>query len=393
MSFLVKGRSIAVVEESTFGAGGTVTDSDYIDYTSADISANIEQIQRDVIRNSMLNVESLLGQETSSGTIEIEVAPTDAAGTSLNGDLLFKNGIGKKVAYVSTTVDNSASDATTTSFKVQSVTGLEVGQALEVQLASGAEIVQITNISGSTLTVFPALSAAPADGDVVNGALTYLLPRPEDEVKSLMIREHIVNTQATKLIDYDYKGSVVTSVALTYPVGKICKASFSTSGAGFTINANASAINVPCDIESPVIGKNAKFTYIDKNGVASTYDAQDVSIKIDTQTTNIEAITTNGLANILGTGKSVTGSFKVEYTGTENFETFKAGDKGALLLALSRGGVNDPIATGVIAPQIKFTKVSKSENGGILYDTIEFEVLSPSCDGNERALSVYFLPA
>lgn len=392
MGFIAKGRSIAVVEETAFGQGNTVADTDYIDYTSADISADVEQLQRDVIRNSLLNVESVLGQETSSGTIEVEVTPTDSTGAKLNADLLFKNGIGKKLSYVQTNVDDSGSTATTTQFDVDDATGIEVGQVLRVALSTGAEIVQVTDVTGNTLTVQPALSAAPEDDDVVEAALTYILPRPNDAVASLMVREHLADTSGTKLIDYDYKGCMITSVSLTYPVGQICKASFSTTGAGFTIDSNADSISLPCDLVSPVVGKNAKFTYIDSDGVSHSYDAQDVSVKVDTQTTNINAITTDGISKIVGISKTATGSFKMEYTGTDNFEAFKAGDKGTLVLSLNRGGKSDPYVTGLVAPSIKFTKVSKSEDGGILYDNIEFECLSVSCDGNERAASLYFLP-
>ena len=42
-------------------------------------------------------------------------------------------------------------------------------------------------------------------------------------------------------------------------------------------------------------------------------------------------------------------------------------------------------------PNIKITSVTRSEDGGIFYDNIEFEVLSPDCDvDTEKALTVFF---
>lgn len=382
MPFLSKGRSLAVATELTYAADApTFVNADYVDYTTGDISTDIAKIDRNVIRNSMLKLESLQGQETSSGSMAVEISA--AVSGVVNGDKLYTNGLGKKLAVaVATTV---ASVTSTTSFVVTSATGLFTGQILKVVIGTVPEYVQIATLSGTAVTVVPALSATPVALQVCQGMLTYVLPKPNDAVPSLAIRENLKPTSGTN-IDYEYLGVMVSDVALAYPVAGITTATFSVAGAGFTINTTGTTPTLSCAIATPMIGKNA----IVKVG-AVNYNAQDVTISIGTEITDVNAITTNGLTNKLGVGKTVTGSFKVPYEGATNMSTFKAGTKAALSLFLRDGGKTSPISHGIIAPAIKFTKVARSEDGMIIYDSIEFEILSVDCEVIERALSVFFV--
>lgn len=381
MAFLNKGRSIAVVKEVSYGADApTFTDSDYIDYTTADISTDIEKIERTVMRNSMLKLESKLGQKTSSGSVAIEISGASAG--IVNGHTFYKNGIGKEAAQAVTTTIATRTSAT--AFTVTSATGLSVGQVLKVEIASASEYTTIATLSGTSVTVFPALSGTPVALDDVQGLLTYTLPKPNDTVTSLAIRENL-KPQSGSNVDYDYLGVMVSDVSLDFPVANIATASFSVAGASFTSDATGTTPTLPCTLATPVIGKNAILSVM-----GTSYAAQDVSIKIASEVTDTNAITTDGLSNKTAVGKTVTGSFKVQYSGVTNFDTFKDGTLGALKLLLRDGGKTSPIIAGVFAPSIKFTSVSRSDDGGILYDSIEFEVLSPDCGTTERALSVFF---
>ena len=382
MSFLIKGRSVAVVEEVSYGAANPVfTNADYIDYTAADISADIEKIDRAVLRDSLLNLESLQGQETSSGSISVEIS--GAVAGKVNGELLYENGIGKKVAQaVATTV---ASGTSTTVFTLTSVAGLAVGQALKVTTGGSAQYTVITNITGSVVTVSPALTGTPVAADPVKGLLSFLLPKPKDTVTSLAVRENLKPTSGNN-IDYDYLGVMVSEVSFDFPVGGISTATFNLGGAGFTTKTPGSTPATPCTLNTPVIGKNAIF-----KAMGNTYEAKDVKFTVSTEIFDVTAITTDGLADKIVTAKTVTGSFSVMYDGTSNFDLFKAGTKGAASLLLKDGGKTSPVITGFFMPNIKITSVKRTEDGGIFYDNIEFEVLSPDCDVNvEKALTVFF---
>jgi hypothetical protein len=383
MAFLVKGRSIAAVAEASYGASVVFADTDYVDYTAADLSTDIENIDREVIRNSLVSLEPILGQETSSGSITVELSGEDAI-SGVNGDLLFTNGIGKKLAGVTGLTVTAAVDAS--NFTVSDASGLAQGQALKVSLTGGDEYTIIATVDTGTgdVTVSPALSGTPTVTDVVAGLTTYILPRPNDTIASLAIREHLAN-QAGSTIDYDYSGVMVSDVALDFPVGGICTAVFSTGGAGFSTTSPGSTITLPCDTYTPAVGKNAVLSVM-----GTAYTAQDVSMSVSTEITDINSITTDGISNKLGISKEVTGSFRTEYTGTDNFDAFKAGTTGETILLLRDGGATSPVIVGAYMPQIKFTNVSRSDDGGVLYDTVEFMALSPDCDNNERAFSLFF---
>ena len=382
MSFLIKGRSVAVVKEVSYGAASPVfTDTDYVDYTAADITPDIEKVDRAVLRDSLLNLESLQGQETSSGSITVEVS--GAVAGKVNGELLYENGIGKKVAQaVATTVDTGTS---TTEFTVTSAAGLAVGQAIKITVGGVVNYSVISGISGTDITVAPALTGTPAASDPVQGLLSFMLPKPKDSVTSLAVRENLKPTSGNN-IDYDYLGIMVSDVSFDFPVGGIATAAFSVGGAGFTTTTPGSTPTTPCTLHTPVIGKNALF-----KAMGNTYEAKDVSFSIATELFDVNALTTDGLADKIVTAKTVTGSFSVMYEGTANFDLFKAGTKGEASLLLKDGGKTSPVITGFFMPNIKITSVTRSEDGGIFYDNIEFEVLSPDCDvDTEKALTVFF---
>lgn len=385
MAFLTRGKSIAVVEEVSYAAAApTFIDADYVDYTSGEMSTDVEMIEREVIRQSLLKLESILGQETSSGNVSVELSGEDAV-SGINGDLLFKNGIGQKLASVTATDVASAVDAST--FDATLITGIELGQVLKVDVTggvAGGEYTTVESITGSTVTVVPALTATPTALDSVTPLSTYILPKPDSAVPSLAIREHLAPT-AGNTVDYDYLGAMVTETSLDFPVGGIATAAFTLAGAGFSATTPGSTVATACSSLTPVVGKNAVVTVL-----GNAYTAQDLSLSITTEVTDIMSITTDGITNKIGVGKAVTGSFKTEYTGVTNFDAFKAGTKGSLSMLLKDGGAASPVIVGVLAPEVKFTSVSRTDDGGLTYDTVEFEILSPGCDTNERGLSVFF---
>jgi len=387
MSFLSRGKSIAVVEEVSYGAESPVfTSDDYVDYTAGEMSTEVEKLEREVMRQSLLKLESIPGQETSTGNVTVELSGEDTV-TGINGELLFANGIGQTIDKVAATNVATGGGTSTTAITVTDATGLELGQALKVDVTggvTGGEYTTVESITGNDLTVTPELSGAPADGDVVTGLSTFILPKPDSYVPSLAVREHLAPTSGNT-VDYDYLGVVASEVSLDFPVGGIATAAFTLAGAGFNATTPGSNVVTPCDTLTPVVGKNAKVIVL---GVP--YTAQDLSIKVTTEITDIKSITTDGVTNKVGVAKSVTGTFKTEYTGPTNFDAFKAGTKGALSMLLKDGGATAPVIVGVIAPQVKFTKVTRSDDGGLIYDVVEFEILSPGCDTSERGLSLFF---
>jgi len=255
---------------------------------------------------------------------------------------------------------------------------------LEVTVGGAKEYVQVVSVSTNDLVVTPALSAVPTGGESASGVLSFILPRPDTEVKSLLIREHLKPTAGDN-IDYDYRGCMIETAALAFPVGGIATADFSVAGAGSGTTTPAPAINLDCDILTPVIGKNAVVTIL---GVP--YTAQDLAVDVATTNTDILSITTDGITNKVGTEKVVSGTFKTEYVGTTNFDALLNSVRGEFSLELRDGNAGAPILCGVYIPQMKFVTVTRTDDAGILYDEVSFEAESPDCVGNERTITVYF---
>lgn len=90
---------------------------------------------------------------------------------SLTPRLLLRAGFGAEYALTGTTINDAG--ASSTSFAVTSATNMRKGTWIAVTISGQPEVTKITNISSSTLTVSPALSAAPANGAVVRNLYNY----------------------------------------------------------------------------------------------------------------------------------------------------------------------------------------------------------------------------
>jgi hypothetical protein len=100
---------------------------------------------------------------------------------------------------------------TTTTIPCASVTGLAVGQAVLVNIstASTGRVVRwITAINTLTLTVAPAMPAAPAAGDTVKGCITYSFTTAPGS--SLNMANYLTSKS------YEIKGGVPENLKLTF---------------------------------------------------------------------------------------------------------------------------------------------------------------------------------
>ena len=98
--------------------------------------------------------------------------PSGTINTLPDADPILKSTFGQvRNVTLSTTVNGSP---TTTSVPCVSVTGLAVGDFILVNATNGGrQVRKITNIASTTLTVEPALAAAPSVGNSVKGCITY----------------------------------------------------------------------------------------------------------------------------------------------------------------------------------------------------------------------------
>jgi hypothetical protein len=171
---------------------------------------------------------------TSAGTV-----------TALSHRILFRHLLGSEHAAVGTTV---ASGSSSTVFDVASASNLKKGTWILVD----GEPTMITDISTATITVSPALSATPSNGDVVRNGYNYA--PAESHSSSLTIQTAFVGTTAAQFVH----NGVHCGFKLNFPFGQLATLDIDGTAVKFTQgNQSVAVTSVTDDMSSPVTLKNA----------------------------------------------------------------------------------------------------------------------------------------
>lgn len=400
MAYIEKSSQWYVLEETTYGdrAGLNNLDAngaevapattDFIEAINPSMDASTDLLEREVLKNSMVMAQPLLGKETSSGSLELEaVSATGVAGAkTINGDLLYQSAYGQKIQDVAASVGTTDGTVYTPTTGGDADT-FTVGQA--VKLTGGAgddEYAVIRSITAGTSFTYEPASAA--DHTSVEGLLSYKIANPDAAQISLAVQEYFEGASQSV---YTYGGVVASDVTTTFPVANIVKSNFSLAGAGFDVANDSNAGQTvaarasQCIDSNPYVAKNMTFTY---DGVS--YDIEDLEVKVSSDIYDTEALTTDGLTNKTATGKSEVGaSFSLEYTGTTLFDVYSAGTAGVLFGTVS----NATTTAGVFAPKVVLTEASKSVDSGIFKESLSATFLTSdlACtNGVEDAITIFF---
>ena len=398
MAYIDKSSQWFIKKETSYGdrAGFNNLDSagvevapvaaDFVELINPTMDASTEMIDREVLKNSMVMAQPLLGKETCSGSVEVEASSATgiAAAKLVNGDLLYESALGKRIGDLAATAGTIASGviAFTAPTDADAYT---VGQAVIV--SGGAGVTEYGVVRSIVAGVSMTISPAPADDHVLfGGMVSFVIANPSTAQISLAIQEYFEGTSQSV---YTYGGVVVSDVSISYPVANIVKSNFSLAGAGFDVANDSNATDTvavrtaQCTDLAPYVAKNMSFTY---NDVA--YAIEDLEVKVSSDIYDTEALTTDGLTNKTATGKSeVGGTFGLEYTGTTLFDIFQAGTAGELF-----GTVTNATTTALVyAPKVILTEASKSVDSGIYKEAISYTCLSSglAC-GTEDAITIAF---
>lgn len=375
--FINKSTLWSLKEEPTYAAVVTIDPAtDLVELMEPSMEGDINRLERNVQSNSLVKKQSLLGKKTSSGTLPLEVSTTDATG-KLNGDILYKSGMGVKIPAVASEV---VSVNGVNTLDVASGAAYGVGQALKLTVNGSTEYRVISGISANTLTVNKDFVGTTVTA--VEGLLSYRLAVPKTKTTSFTVQEYIENdtTQET----YTYKGCVVSALNTEFPVADIIKTTFSVQGAGFTAETSASQSKI-CIESTPHVAKNMTFTY----GTIS-YDVEGLSVNVENDVQAVESLTTEGITNMYVVNKpKVGGSFTLEYEGKALFDAYLAGTTGALEISST---ASNGKYFGVYAPKVSLVNAPKTVDNMIYKNNIEFECLSSDAciDGVEDALTLWF---
>jgi len=446
MAFIDKGAQWSVKKEASYGVVPTfnvVAGEDIVEVINPTMDAATELIEREILKNSLVKAQPLLGKETSSGSMGLEIVSVVA--NQLNGDVLYESGLGAKIAPTA----SAAGTTTTTEYTPTAGTDADlftVGQAVKLSGGAGVEYSVITVITaGTSMTLSPAVTAdqtlieaattagttdgtvftptaggdadiftvgqavklsggaaeqyavirsiaagtsityAPAsavDQTTIEGLMSYTIAKPDTAAISLAIEEYFESS--TDQITYTYSGVVVSDVTITYPVANIVKADFTLAGAGFDVASAVGDRSSVCHQLAPYVAKNMTFTYD-----GASYAIEDLSVNVASDVYDVEALTTDGLTNKVITGKSaVGGSFSLEYDDTTLFDAMQAGTSGELFGTVSNAGTT----AGIYAPNVIISQSNKSVDSSIYKDSADFVALSSALcsDTIEDAITIFF---
>lgn len=324
MSILNKSKVIAAKIEAVFNVAETLTNTETLEImSSSSIDATLDTVERDVIKNSLLSMPPIPIRENASGTVAFELIPASGVGDALLGDTFLYAGMGKK----------SASG-----------------------LGSGA-FIGYSN-AGTT----PADAIYIAKVAETGTATAYLLGGVTDPTKSLTIKEFIGTNKSLQTT-----GNVVESLTFNFPTAGVCSVETSISGCGFTTNEADTKLVPTCISTIPYLGKSATFKF-DGNSVSAT----DISISVENTVYSEESITANGYSSKQITGKSVSGSFTLLFEDYSMLTKLKNNTDGSLYLCLTQGVSK----FAVYIPTLKLTEFGKSENEGIMTQTVSFNVVA-----------------
>lgn len=381
MAYLDKSALWGIKKETSYGNAETLDYStDLVEFIDPSMDGTIEDIEREVTKNSLVSAESLLGKETSSGTLAVEVSSTDSNG-DVNGDILYESAMGVKIPAVANVVLDAPA-ATGSAFSVNTGKGsdYEVGQGLKLKVDGTFQYVTVTGISGDSLSVAPDVTGTTITE--VQGLLSYRLSTPKTPVVSFNVEEYLESD--TDYIVYKYLGVIASSMSIEFPLANIIKASFSVGGAGFSAGATSAKIG-QCFNLTPQIAKNIVFNY-----GGQSYDISELTLNVENEVYDSEALTTAGISNKLITGKpTVAGSFVVDYDGLDLFNKYKAREYGELIIVTTGA---DGKKFGGFAPKVALKNVSKSKDNSVYKDNVELQILSSdTCiAGVEDAFSIWF---
>lgn len=380
MAFLNKATQWGIKKETTYGQAVTLAyPSDVVELIDPSMDGSIDEIERGIVKNSLVKAESLLGKETSSGTLAVEVTSTVTG--KLNGDVLYESAMGVRIAPVALLTLTLPSAGTST-ITVNTGKGVDyqVGQGLKVTTVGGTEYVTITGILGNVLSIAPALTTGNVTA--VTGLLSYRLATPSTPTVSFNVEEYLASDAS--YIKYKYLGVVANSMSLEFPLADILKASFSVGGAGFSASTTTASDSICFDYK-PHIAKNIQFLY-----GGSIYDINELTVNVENEIYDSETLTSQGINKKFVTGKNtVGGKFVVDYDGLALFNKYKARTFGELVFSTS---TSEGKKFGGYAPKVALKNVSKSVDSSIYKDNADIQMLSSgTCvNGIEDAFSIWF---
>ena len=371
---------VGVKKEVTFGtyvAPSAGTDFIEVPVGELEFIGDVGQNNRQLMNGSLLDDKNVLGLETGSGKIGVEIKSSGTAGVAPNFGPILEVALGEEV-LIAADIDivDDATDLAVDSFPVLDADAddILVGDIVVIVTAAGGfKLVSVVSskeegndTANTKINLSSSASVAIAATDVVSANASYKLTDAADE--SLSITRYL--GEGTTGLRRDYvSGCAVESLEISGlepgAIGMI-KADFKSDG-----YVEAAGEDLPA---TPNFGDNLPLATL---GAVVLKD--NTSLPISSATINLSntiadktVINTNsGRSAAKQTGKDVSGEFTVfkDFTSSGEWDGLKAGDYFELLLYVNKG--DQLFAVSVINAVI--ISLSEADDDGLAQYNISFK--------------------
>lgn len=317
MAVLNTGTIIAVAEEVNIGEGKATAwaNTDVVSGLAEDsgLTPTVESLERKNFNGSFLDCKSLSGNESTSGSLNLEAALLTKTGTEagkLNGHLIYKSGLGKYVE-------------------------------------------KAAKVTGNTISV----EADPVTNPTIYDL--YRLSLPSEARTTLAVKEYIGGTGET----LTHKGVVVDSIEFDFSAGQIVKVATSVSGVAFTPASGETVLSKPSCGGTPFITKSIGFM-VD----GTTVKASNLKLNISNGVVDRNYVTSTGIGDKVVVKKSVSLNYDLDFTDISFYTKLKNNTEAAIFIDLING-LGDVIK--IYLPVVSYKTAGKTNDGGIISVSLE----------------------
>ncbi len=375
---LVRKSTIAVKREGTYGTDPTATSADVIDLAGVPtLNDEFDEKERTVIKNTLSEPETIRGAETTSGELPIEPKGSGTAGTSPDADVLWESAVGvRNTSTASTTHAASASTTTTIELVASGGASFAVGDAIYLPTVGTGEVTWITAIATDQLTVSPALSVPPGLSVSVGAGVHYKLT-------VAALKSFFLDFWRGDITREKFGGNIVESLALNFNTGDIITSTFGFQGQqAFAPVTEAYGLGAASfDATLPLVATSMVLTI----GAVST-PLSSLSVEIANELFRRLSMTTAGTQSVIGTKRTVSGSFSLFYEDKAVEDAFRADTKSELRVV---AGSTPGNIFCLRLPKVKYTAVPKSDDSGIYKYDVSWKAISTI--GEDELTSISFL--
>lgn len=164
-------------QESSYGTSGVLAATDAFRHLNLRFNQNIRNRVNSPERHAHPSqIHRFTRRRTADYMVSGILYPSGTINTVSDLDFALEAVFGQKTNVTLSTTVSASPSPTATVFTLASVTGLAANQPILINATNGGRQVRwITGLTGSEVTVAPALSAAPTAGDSVKGCIGYKL--------------------------------------------------------------------------------------------------------------------------------------------------------------------------------------------------------------------------